>query len=41
MIRLFPYAFWQLTAAALGMLSVIGGGLVWWLARRRAASLAE
>ncbi|HEY8135138.1 MAG TPA: DUF1461 domain-containing protein [Candidatus Limnocylindrales bacterium] len=41
MIRLYPYAFWQLTAAALGMLSVIGGGLVWWLARRRAASLAE
>jgi uncharacterized membrane protein len=37
MIRLYPYAFWQLTAAALGALCVIGGGLVWWLARRRAA----
>lgn len=39
MIRLYPYAFWQLTAAALGVLSVVGGGLVWWLARRRAARL--
>lgn len=37
MIRLYPYAFWQLTATALGVLCVIGGGLVWWLARRRAA----
>jgi hypothetical protein len=37
MIRLYPYAFWQLTAGALGVLCVIGGGLVWWLARRRAA----
>ena len=36
MIRLYPYAFWQLTAAALGVLCVFGGGLVWWLARRRA-----
>jgi hypothetical protein len=36
MIRLYPYAFWQLTAGALGVLCVIGGGLVWWLARRRA-----
>lgn len=37
MIRLYPYAFWQLTAGALGVLSVIGGGVVWWFARRRAA----
>jgi len=37
MIRLYPYAFWQLTAAALGVLCVIGGTLVWLLARRRAA----
>ncbi|MDL2334630.1 MAG: DUF1461 domain-containing protein [Chloroflexota bacterium] len=35
MIRLYPYAFWQLTAAALGALCVIGGGIVWWFARRR------
>ena len=37
MIRLYPYAFWQLTAGALGALCVIGGGLIWWFARRRAA----
>lgn len=37
MIRLYPFAFWQLTAAALGVLCVIGGGLVWSLARRRAS----
>jgi hypothetical protein len=41
MIRLYPYAFWQLTAAALGVLCVLGGGVVWWLARRRAARLAR
>jgi hypothetical protein len=37
MIRLYPYAFWQLTAAALGVWCVVIGGAVWWLARRRAA----
>lgn len=36
MIRLYPYAFWQLTAAALGVLCVIGGGAVWFVAKRRA-----
>ncbi len=40
MIRLYPYAFWQLTAAALGVLCVIGGGLVWFVARRQARALA-
>lgn len=39
MIRLYPFAFWQLTAGALGVLCVMGGGLVWWLARRRAERL--
>lgn len=39
MIRLYPYAFWQLTAAALGALCVLGGGALWILARRRAARL--
>jgi hypothetical protein len=37
MIRLYPYAFWQLTATALGVLCVVGGSLVWLLARGRAA----
>jgi hypothetical protein len=41
MIRLYPYPFWQLTAAGLGVLCVIGGGVVWWLAPRRAARLAQ
>ena len=41
MIRLYPYAFWQLTAAALGALCVVGGGLVWWFARRRAQGLDQ
>ena len=35
MIQLYPYAFWQLTAAALGVLCVFGGGLVWLFARKR------
>jgi uncharacterized protein DUF1461 len=39
MIRLYPDAFWQLTAAALGVLCVVGGGFVWWVARRRARRL--
>ena len=41
MIKLYPYAFWQLTAAALGVLCVVGGGGVWWFARRRASRLAQ
>jgi hypothetical protein len=40
MIRLYPYAFWQLTAAALGALCVIGGGATWFVARRRARAMA-
>lgn len=41
MIRLYPYAFWQLTAAALGVLCILGGAAVWWFARRRASRLAQ
>ncbi|MEO8625470.1 MAG: DUF1461 domain-containing protein [Candidatus Limnocylindrales bacterium] len=40
MIRLYPYAFWELTAAALGALCVIGGAAVWFVARRRARAAA-
>ena len=39
LIRLYPYEFWQLTAAALGVLTIFGGGLVWWVARQRARVL--
>jgi uncharacterized protein DUF1461 len=35
LIRLYPYAFWQLTAGALGVLCVVAGSLVWIYARRR------
>ena len=40
LIRLYPYAFWQLSAAALGVLAIGGGILVWAFARRRARALA-
>jgi integral membrane protein (TIGR01906 family) len=40
LVQLYPYAFWQLSAAALGALLVIGGGLTWLLARWRAARRA-
>lgn len=40
LIMLYPYAFWQLTAAALGVMGIVGGLIVWLLARRRARSLA-
>lgn len=40
LIRLYPYAFWQLSAGALGILGVVGGLTVWHVARRRARSLA-
>jgi hypothetical protein len=39
LIQLYPYAFWQLSAGALGVLGIVGGLVVWWLARRRARSL--
>ncbi len=40
LIRLYPYAFWQLSAAALGALGISGGLIIWFLARRRARSLS-
>lgn len=41
LVQLYPYAFWQLSAAALGALLVFGGGLTWLLARRRAAQQGQ
>lgn len=39
LIGLYPFAFWQLSAAALGALALAGAALVWVLARRRALTL--
>jgi hypothetical protein len=39
LIRLYPYGFWQLSAAALATLGLTGGVLSWWLAHRRARAL--
>jgi hypothetical protein len=36
-VQLYPMAFWQLAAAALGLLVVVLGVLTWWLGRRAAA----
>jgi integral membrane protein (TIGR01906 family) len=40
LVQLYPFAFWQLTAAALGALLIVGGGLTWIVARRRARAEA-
>ena len=40
LIRLYPYAFWQLTSVALGVLCIAGGSVAWLVGRRRAAKLA-
>jgi hypothetical protein len=39
LIRLYPYAFWQMTSVALGVLCLIGGGLAWFIGRRNAKRL--
>jgi hypothetical protein len=41
LIRLYPYAFWQMSAAAFGVLGILGGLAVWAYARRRARSLEQ
>src|SRR4029079_8271213 len=33
LVQLYPFAFWQYTAAALGVLLIGGGGLTWFVAR--------
>ena len=39
LIKMYPYGFWQLSAAAFGILGIAGGAVVWALARGRARSL--
>jgi uncharacterized membrane protein len=41
LIRLYPEQFWELTAAALGILASLGALVVWLVARRRAAALTS
>jgi integral membrane protein (TIGR01906 family) len=41
LVQLYPLAFWQITAGALGVLAIGGGLIVWFIARRRAAGLAR
>ena len=41
LIRLYPFAFWQLSAAAMGVLAAVGGAAAWWMGRRRAARLGQ
>lgn len=36
LVQLYPFAFWQLSAAALGVLLIVGGAASWLLTRRRA-----
>ncbi len=41
LIRLYPYAFWQASAAALGVLAIVLAAITWFFARGRAAALEE
>ena len=36
LVQLYPYAFWEIAAASLGVLALLLGSLTWWLARRLA-----
>ncbi|HSH22214.1 MAG TPA: DUF1461 domain-containing protein [Candidatus Caenarcaniphilales bacterium] len=40
LVQLYPLTFWQITAAALGLLGSVGGLVVWALAGHRARRLA-
>lgn len=39
LIQLYPEPFWELSAAALGILGGVGGIAIWFIARRRAAAV--
>jgi integral membrane protein (TIGR01906 family) len=41
LVQLYPLAFWQITAGALGVLAIGGGLLVWLIGRRRSRQLAR
>jgi integral membrane protein (TIGR01906 family) len=38
LVQLYPFAFWQVAAAGLGVLLVLLGAATWWLGRRLARS---
>jgi integral membrane protein (TIGR01906 family) len=38
MVRLYPYLFWELAAASLGVLAVAAAAVTWFVARRRSAA---
>jgi integral membrane protein (TIGR01906 family) len=40
LVQLYPIPFWQLTTTVLGGLVIAVAAFVWWVARRRAATLA-
>jgi uncharacterized membrane protein len=40
LVQLYPLAFWQIAAAALGLLVIVIGALVWWVGRAAARSPA-
>jgi integral membrane protein (TIGR01906 family) len=39
LIRIYPYEFWEWSAAALGLLAITGGLALWYMAKRRADRL--
>jgi hypothetical protein len=41
LVRLYPVGFWQLSAAAIGLLGIAGGVLTWLVGRRRARQLGR
>jgi integral membrane protein (TIGR01906 family) len=40
LVQLYPFAFWQVAAASLGLLVVLLGALAWWLGRRLGRQVA-
>jgi len=41
LVRLYPYAFWQIAAGSLGVIAVGLASLTWWFSRRRAMATAD